>query len=345
MTTKWLVTALLGLVLGGGGVLRAQTTTELLQKGIYLQETVGDLDGAIKVYKQVMQMAKESRANAAQAEYRVGLCQQKKGQSSEAILTFRGVIEDYPDQTEFVAKAQALVPSESENGDDSENGETLQDARELLTGELKDTQEARKLLLDIVQSENAEEEPETLVWAYIYLGYIEDRAKNRQSAVRWYEKASAVDEISPGSASIVKAGLQQPLVWLRHLDEPPEQSATLLKLQEARQALMGEQKDTEKAKKLLLDIVQGGKVGAGPETLVWAYTYLGYIADRAKNRESAIAWYQKALTVDGAPPPGKFSLAKFGLQKPLIWIRHLDEAAQPPLPTATPPVPGGSAGL
>ena len=112
MKTKWLATALLASVLGGGMVLRAQTTSELLQKGIYMQETVGDLDGAIKIYQQVAQMAKESRANAAQALYRLGICQQKKGQQAEATKTFRALIEEYPDQTDVVANAQALVPAD-----------------------------------------------------------------------------------------------------------------------------------------------------------------------------------------------------------------------------------------
>jgi hypothetical protein len=42
--------------------LRAQTTSELLQKGIYMQETVGDLDGAFKLYRQDVDMNRDSRA-------------------------------------------------------------------------------------------------------------------------------------------------------------------------------------------------------------------------------------------------------------------------------------------
>lgn len=113
MKTKWLATALLASVLGGGTMLRAQTTSELLQKGIYMQETVGDLDGAIKIYQQVAQMAKESRANAAQALYRLGVCQQKKGQQAEAAKTFRMLIAEYADQADVVAQAKALVPAEA----------------------------------------------------------------------------------------------------------------------------------------------------------------------------------------------------------------------------------------
>jgi hypothetical protein len=89
------------------------TTSELLQKGIYLQETVGDLDGAIKAYREVVQKAAESRANAAQAEYRLGICLKRKGQLSEAVETFKKLIKEYPDQAELVARARELVPAEA----------------------------------------------------------------------------------------------------------------------------------------------------------------------------------------------------------------------------------------
>src|ERR1022692_2889629 len=94
-----------GLRLDGAG----QTASELLQKGIYLQETVGDLDSAIKLYRQVIQMAKESRDNAAQAQYRLGLCLLKKDQQAEAAKTFQQIIELYPEQTDLVNKARAAL--------------------------------------------------------------------------------------------------------------------------------------------------------------------------------------------------------------------------------------------
>lgn len=123
MTTRRLVTSLLAIavVLGAGNVpyvlaqnqtpSQVQTASDLLQKGIYLQETVGDLDGAIKVYQQIIQMADGSRASAAQAVYRLGLCLQKKGRQAEADKTFQDLIAKYPDQGEVVSKARAFVAS------------------------------------------------------------------------------------------------------------------------------------------------------------------------------------------------------------------------------------------
>jgi hypothetical protein len=130
MTTEAMIRALVICVLGATALVEGaggqeSTTSELLQKGIYLQETVGDLDGAIKVYKQIAQMAAASRANAAQAEYRIGVCLQKKGQREEAARTFAKLIEKYPEQTEVVARArqsysdnpQPLLPAPWEDGE------------------------------------------------------------------------------------------------------------------------------------------------------------------------------------------------------------------------------------
>jgi len=101
----------LSVVLLTVNLLSAQSSSELLQKGIYLQETVGDIDGAIKIYKQIAQTAQESRANAAQAQFRLGVCLEKKGQQAEAARVFQKVVTDYPEQTGLVTRAKAALPS------------------------------------------------------------------------------------------------------------------------------------------------------------------------------------------------------------------------------------------
>jgi tetratricopeptide (TPR) repeat protein len=94
----------------------------------------------------------------------------------------------------------------------------LQEARRLLTGDHKNTDAAKKLLSAIVQDPDAAHRPESLFWAYVYLGYIEDRAKDRDNAIAWYQKAAAVDGVAPGAKDVSAFGLKQPLVWIRHLD-------------------------------------------------------------------------------------------------------------------------------
>ena len=84
---------------------------------------------------------------------------------------------------------------------------------------------------------------------------------------------------------------------------PPAASASLNeppKLQAAREALHGPQKDTARAKELLLEIVGKDRAALAPGSLCYAYVYLGYIEDRAGNRQQAINWYKQALaTQDG----------------------------------------------
>ncbi len=81
------------------------TPSELLEQGIYQEETKGDLDAALKLYQQALDEAKNVRAVAAQAQFRVGICQFKKGDSAAANASFEQVIKEFPDQKETVAQA------------------------------------------------------------------------------------------------------------------------------------------------------------------------------------------------------------------------------------------------
>lgn len=84
----------------------AQSLSDLLQKAIYTQETVGDLDGAIQLYRQIVIASKDTRPYGAQAQYRLGLCLLKKGNQTEAVNAFKSLVEHYPEQTDLVAKAR-----------------------------------------------------------------------------------------------------------------------------------------------------------------------------------------------------------------------------------------------
>ena len=60
-----------------------QSASTLLQEGIFTEETVGDLDAAIKIYEKIVDDDKANRAYAAQAQYRVGRCYLKQGQKDQ----------------------------------------------------------------------------------------------------------------------------------------------------------------------------------------------------------------------------------------------------------------------
>jgi tetratricopeptide (TPR) repeat protein len=99
--------------------------SELLEKGIYSQETKGDLDAAIALYQRVVAEAKDANALAAQAQYRLGVCYYKKKDFAKASATFEKLVKDYPEQkdivklaNEYLAGAVALLPAPWADGEE-----------------------------------------------------------------------------------------------------------------------------------------------------------------------------------------------------------------------------------
>jgi C-terminal processing protease CtpA/Prc len=92
-------------------------------------------------------------------------------------------------------------------------------ARKALTGPNKDVATAKELLLELVGKERATLPPGYLCYAYVYLGYIEDRAGKRKEAVDWYMQAQAMGEADEGIRECAASGLKEPLTWIRHLDQ------------------------------------------------------------------------------------------------------------------------------
>ena len=104
-----LLAAVVGIMLVAGSA-AAQSVSDLLQKAIYAEETAGDLDAAIKLYRQVLATSTQTRALAAQAQYRVGTCLLRKGDQTGARQAFETLIKEYPEQKELVAKAREAMP-------------------------------------------------------------------------------------------------------------------------------------------------------------------------------------------------------------------------------------------
>jgi hypothetical protein len=87
----------------------AASPSELLEQGIYSEETKGDVDAALKLYQQVVTAAKAGQAVAAQAQYRLGVCHYKKKNFGEANAAFEKLIRDYPDQKDLIALANKYL--------------------------------------------------------------------------------------------------------------------------------------------------------------------------------------------------------------------------------------------
>ena len=98
-------------LLAAAGPAAAATPSELLQKAIYTEETVGDVDAAIKLYEQVVAEGKTAQDAAAQAQYRLALCYEKKGRDADAKAAFEALIENYPNAKDLVAEARKHLPT------------------------------------------------------------------------------------------------------------------------------------------------------------------------------------------------------------------------------------------
>jgi hypothetical protein len=83
--------------------LGAQTASELLQKGIYDQETAGDLDGAIAVYHQIVNSGSSPRDVAAQAQYRLAQSLLQKGDLPNGAQEFSNLARNYADYGKLVS--------------------------------------------------------------------------------------------------------------------------------------------------------------------------------------------------------------------------------------------------
>jgi hypothetical protein len=83
------------------------TAAELLQKGIYTQETAGDLDDAIKIYRQIVDSHPAQREIGAQAQYRLGLTLLAKGDTNGASQEIQRLGWDYPDFKDLIASAKS----------------------------------------------------------------------------------------------------------------------------------------------------------------------------------------------------------------------------------------------
>jgi hypothetical protein len=82
----------------------AQSVTELLQKGIFAQETAGDLDGAILIYRQIVNSASAQRDIAAQAQYRLTETLIRKGDLVTATQELQRLSLDYADQQALISR-------------------------------------------------------------------------------------------------------------------------------------------------------------------------------------------------------------------------------------------------
>ncbi len=90
------------------------TPESLFHEGWYKETGLKDMEGAIASYEQVVARSKEAEAYAARAQYQIGVCLEKMGKAAEAKAAFEKVAAAYPDQKEWVEKANEKLAGEAE---------------------------------------------------------------------------------------------------------------------------------------------------------------------------------------------------------------------------------------
>jgi len=87
-----------------------ETAKELFEKALYFEETKGDLENAIHVYKQIVEQFPNERNTAAEALLHLGICYEKMGKI-EAQKAYERIITEFPDQRQTVEAARTRLAS------------------------------------------------------------------------------------------------------------------------------------------------------------------------------------------------------------------------------------------
>ena len=105
--TPLLLTA--ALAIGTAAPAQAESASELLERGLYTEQSVGDLTAAMTLYQQVVDDERANRPHVAQAQLRLALCHRKQGDETAAMVALERLIHDYSDQEAVVAQARLAL--------------------------------------------------------------------------------------------------------------------------------------------------------------------------------------------------------------------------------------------
>ncbi len=87
----------------------ATPVSVLLEQGIYTEETVGDLDRAIEIYKQIVDDDQANRKVVAEALFRMGRCRAASGQNQAALKELAKLTTQFPEQRKLLKRASELT--------------------------------------------------------------------------------------------------------------------------------------------------------------------------------------------------------------------------------------------
>lgn len=81
----------------------------LLERGIYQEETVGDLQAAAGFYQQVLDNAEVAQPYLAEAIFRQANIHYLKGDNQKALMLLQQLVQSYPEQIKFVNNALEMI--------------------------------------------------------------------------------------------------------------------------------------------------------------------------------------------------------------------------------------------
>ncbi len=132
--TLCLVILMVGATLLFSAPVQQESAKELFEKAIYLEESKGDLEGAIGLFQKIVKDFPEERTTAAQSLYHIGICYEKLGMR-ESQKAFQNVIDSYPDQSETVKLARAKLAAISRTKSATKAEEQGFNLKQVWTGE------------------------------------------------------------------------------------------------------------------------------------------------------------------------------------------------------------------
>jgi len=125
-----------GMLILFGDLSSQQTSEEIFEKALYIEEAQGDLQKAIQLYEQIIEQFPKNRQIAAKAQLHIGLCYEKLGskQATLAQNAFQKVVDNYPDQAEPVKVANKKLSVLARAQASVERGDAGLKVRQLLSG-------------------------------------------------------------------------------------------------------------------------------------------------------------------------------------------------------------------
>ena len=190
----------------------------MLEKGIYTEETLGDLDAAIKVYQQILSDAKANRPYVAQAQYRIAMCYVKKKQGAAAIKALNDLIASFPDQEAIVADARKQIAKARHEMSDAEIakivGDAVTDISTMADGDaripplLESVRELKEPAVVKAVAKHFDSEKNTVRRAAIYIVWKGEFSDTSPAVPGLTKLCSHEEDLTRGMAAIALGGMK-----------------------------------------------------------------------------------------------------------------------------------------